>query len=305
MIYVTGDTHGGLDVRNLLDSRNTAMIKEEDYLLILGDFGFLWNKKANAKENHWLDWLEGQKWTTLFLDGNHENFDRLNGLPVKEWMGGHVHEVRKKILHLMRGEIFTIDDQKIFVLGGASSHDRGPAVGEKNSPGWWKEELPCREEIQNAGRHLQAVNYKVDYILTHCLPTSLQEIITKGKFRPDALTQYLQSVYESVEYRRWYCGHYHMDRDLGQNVSVLFDRIIPLGEKADNGKPQRGKPAYVRGEEVLFHYKGKEIHGKIAVVFAFGSFKQKEEPSYNIQITEPGESGMAIQVIESDITARV
>ena len=31
-----------------------------------------------------LDWLDGKAFTTLFVDGNHENFDRLYAYPVEK-----------------------------------------------------------------------------------------------------------------------------------------------------------------------------------------------------------------------------
>ena len=38
MIYLTGDTHGGIDVRKLLDKKFLKRVKEGDYLIICGDF---------------------------------------------------------------------------------------------------------------------------------------------------------------------------------------------------------------------------------------------------------------------------
>ena len=60
----------------------------------------------------------------MFVDGNHENYTRLyNDYPVEEWNGGKVHRIRDSVIHLMRGEIYDIDNKKIFVFGGAFSHD--------------------------------------------------------------------------------------------------------------------------------------------------------------------------------------
>lgn len=305
MIYLTGDTHGGIDVKKLLDPKVAEKIGKDDYLIICGDFGFIWNNgHESAKEKNWLDWFDDQPWTTLFVDGNHENFERLNEYPDTAWNGGAVHVIRPKLLHLMRGQVYEIDGKKIFTMGGASSHDRGPAKGQKTCKGWWPEELPDRSDYQTAGANLQKYNYKVDYIVTHCLPTSLQSEVTKGKFHPDGLTQYLQSIYQSVSYEHWYCGHYHVDRDIGQNVTILYNRIVHAGGMVASSKPMRGQPRYNRGEEVRFLYQGEEVQGKIAVVFAFGSFRQKEQPSYNISFTN-GKAGMAIQVVESDIIGSI
>ena len=55
-----------------------------------------------------------EKGTTLFVDGNHENFALLNALPEKHWNGGRVHEVREHVLYLMRGQVFTFGGLMIF-----------------------------------------------------------------------------------------------------------------------------------------------------------------------------------------------
>lgn len=47
---------------------------------------------------------------TLFVDGNHDCHPRLADYPVKEWNGGLVHEIRPHVLHLMRGQVFNIND---------------------------------------------------------------------------------------------------------------------------------------------------------------------------------------------------
>src|SRR5699024_12624046 len=36
---------------------------------------------------------------------------------------GKVHKIRDSVIHLMRGEIFDIDNKKFFTFGGAKSHD--------------------------------------------------------------------------------------------------------------------------------------------------------------------------------------
>ena len=64
-----------------------------------------------------------KKFTTLFVDGKHENFTRLYNYPVEEWYGGKVHKIRDSVLHLMRGEICNIDNKNFFTFGGAKSHD--------------------------------------------------------------------------------------------------------------------------------------------------------------------------------------
>lgn len=108
---------------------------KEDCVIICGDFGGIWNYGfENQKEAEALDWLDSRPFTTLFVCGNHENFDRLYEYPVEEWHGGKVHKIRDSVLHMMRGQVFEIDDRKIFSFGGASSHDIDGGVLELEDP---------------------------------------------------------------------------------------------------------------------------------------------------------------------------
>ena len=45
--------------------------------IICGDFGGIWDKSGDSKKEAMiLNQLECKSYTTLFVDGNHENFDR-------------------------------------------------------------------------------------------------------------------------------------------------------------------------------------------------------------------------------------
>ena len=132
MIYITGDTHGGFQRFGSKYFPQQTQMGRNDYMIICGDFGGLWD--GGQKDQHWLDWLAEKPFTTLFVDGNHENFDLLNALPEKEWHGGRVHEVRENILHLMRGQIFTFGGLTWFTMGGASSHDIQDGVLDPEAP---------------------------------------------------------------------------------------------------------------------------------------------------------------------------
>lgn len=97
MLYVTGDTHGALDIRKLNTSNfpEQRSMTKEDYVAIMGDFGLVWD---DGKEDlYWRKWLAGKNFTTLFIDGNHENFDLLKRYEVVEWHGGKVQFINDSI----------------------------------------------------------------------------------------------------------------------------------------------------------------------------------------------------------------
>jgi predicted phosphodiesterase len=235
LIYLTGDTHIPIDIEKLNQEnfKEQELLDENDYLIVCGDFGLIWAGLTNKIEEYWTKWLNAKKFNILFIDGNHENFSRLDNYPVKEWNGGKVHVISKNIFHLMRGQVFTLEGKKIFTLGGASSHDKET---RQENISWWERELPNYSEIIEATDNLEKNDYKVDYIITHCMPSSLiPEILTKEFIQYDSLTNFLDMVKDTVEFKRWYCGHYHTDYNYTDfPLTVLYDQIIPLGETAIN-----------------------------------------------------------------------
>lgn len=228
MIYLTGDTHGTIEIGKLSRANLAAERVEPgdgDYVIVLGDFGLVFAPDGqSAEERWWLRWLDQKPWTTLFVDGNHENFARLNALPEEDWHGGRVHRVSDSVLHLMRGQVFEIEGSSFFTLGGAASHDR---QFRKEGRSWWQEELPSEEELRRADEALEARGRKVNYVLTHCAPTLVQGRINP-MFLPDRLTEYLQHVRDTTDFHRWYFGHYHIDREYDDGFIALYNCVVPI-----------------------------------------------------------------------------
>ena len=131
MIYITGDTHGDYSRFTNEEFPLQAELTKDDYVIICGDFGIWDNSRI---ENYNFDFLESRPFTTLFVDGNHENYDLLDSYPVSEWHGGKVQIIRPNIIHLMRGQIYEIEGKKYFVMGGAACHDVWNGILDPNSP---------------------------------------------------------------------------------------------------------------------------------------------------------------------------
>ncbi|MBQ4534490.1 MAG: metallophosphoesterase, partial [Ruminococcus sp.] len=134
MIYVTGDTHG--DYSRFKDPA-IKKLRRGDTLIICGDFGFFWN--GSRKERSVIKKLTKKGYTIAFLDGCHENFDILEEYPVTEWNGGKARVIAGNLIHLMRGQVYTIENKKIFTFGGGHSQDFD---FRRSSENWWKREKP-------------------------------------------------------------------------------------------------------------------------------------------------------------------
>ena len=246
MIYITGDTHSDFSRFTEENFPIQSEMTKEDYIIICGDFGGVWTfEEESSREKETLDWLNNKNFTTLFVDGNHENYTRLYNYPIEEWKGGKVHKIRDSVLHLMRGEIFDIDNKKIFAFGGARSHDiqdgilnldEEEKIYEYRKRGayfrirdfsWWDLELPTNQEMENGIENLEKINYKVDYIISHCCPTSIQTLIN-STYKRDVLTDYLQQISEKCTFKRWYFGHYHDYKQINSQFTFLYEDIVPL-----------------------------------------------------------------------------
>ena len=246
MIYITGDTHSDFFRLSSGSFPQQRVMCRNDYVFITGDFGGVWD--GSNKEKYWLDWLEKKPFTTLFVDGNHENFSSLNAMPVQEWNGGKVHQVRPHVLHLMRGQVFEISGLTFFVMGGAASHDISDGILDPVSPNfkreywfkrrtcqmfrvkgvsWWPEELPSEEEYEEAVENLERAGWKVDYILTHCAPTSIQQKLS-ADYTPDQLTDFLQTIKSRCEFRQWFFGHYHCNSVVDDQFVLQWEKITAL-----------------------------------------------------------------------------
>lgn len=257
-VYVCGDTHGTHDLAKLKAFRNVhPELTKNDYVIVCGDFGLLWNneyfvknwetnklKIPNQPHDEWWDdnevylyyWYESCPWTTLFVDGNHENFDRLNSYPITEWNGGRVQKISDSIIHLMRGEIYEIDGHSYFCMGGAMSTDRGPAVGNEDIAAhnwWWPQEIPTIDDWNNAYNNLEKYQWTVDFIITHDTPASVTMAINKG-YRISEVSNRLEMIKYSTDFIHWFCGHMHCDKDF-EKVSILY-RDLPINVEEYNYK---------------------------------------------------------------------
>lgn len=228
MIYITGDVHRDIDIHKLSSANwpEGETLTRDDYLIICGDFGLVWDNEdaISQAEQYWTEWLNEMPWTTLFVDGNHENHDRLNRMPVIEKFGGKVHKVADNIYHLMRGEYYNIDGSTFFTMGGAASHDRHYRT---EGVSWWSNEMPSINEMNWATDNLRAHNMEVDYIITHCAPRSIQAKLVPW-YEQDGLTSFLNFIYEDVKFKKWFCGHYHIDLKVNEKFVVCYDKIISL-----------------------------------------------------------------------------
>ncbi len=224
MFYITGDTHIPIDIDKLSsDSFTKLSLTRNDYLIICGDFGGIWDNSQTRTD--FLYKLNDCNFTTLFVDGNHENFDMLNAMPVSPWKGGKVHYIHDNIIHLMRGQVFDIDGKLFFTMGGGNSIDKHFRIEHES---WWSQEMPSRTEYNMAVENLQKHQNKVDYIITHTAPTSIINQAQLKNHYEEELTDFFQRVMSHVSFDKWFFGHFHEDIVIDDKFYLMYNKIYDL-----------------------------------------------------------------------------
>ncbi len=224
-IYITGDIHGDpfhrFSSKNFLEGKK---LSKNDFVIIVGDFGIIWEGKSNKDELYKLEWLDNKPWTTLFLDGNHENFFRLNEFPVEHRFGGTVGIISESVYHLKRGEIYTLGNKTFFCFGGALSWDKEHRI---TGISHWNEEIPNFKEMDKGIANLQECQYEVDYVLSHTFPTRLRAALSIAEDKnseQDPTCKYLEHIAQITTFKKWFFGHMHINVNFGK-YECLYERI--------------------------------------------------------------------------------
>lgn len=228
-IYITGDKHGSfLPIEGVVRHND---ITEDDVLIIAGDAGYVWDDNYPYRVNTLSQTFPG---TIAFIDGNHENFDILDNLPICKWCGGKAHKVGERVYHLMRGEIYKINRKTIFTFGGARSNDKDRRVEGES---WWKQEDPTLEEFDYGRKKLMENLDKIEYVITHETPQFARKDIKRTKvIEPDYhLPKLFDNWYELIttgkKFKKWYFGHMHVDQMITPQLRALHNNILLIGDE--------------------------------------------------------------------------
>ena len=216
MIMLSGDLHG--NAVGELSAINSKNVEEKcktpeliKYHIILGDCGFLFGGNSVKNDKYLQSWFNSKEYITLCVFGNHENYDNILSLPkVDIGIGEEVYKVSEKIYYLQRGKIYTIEEKKFLVLGGGESIDKCYRIPRVS---WWEQEQWSYTEQENLFNLLKEVK-SVDYIISHTAPDcfiSFLEMHLRHSLKeyPDNTVIINNEVNSQVEFKHWYCGHYH------------------------------------------------------------------------------------------------
>jgi hypothetical protein len=157
-IAIAGDWHS--DTGYAVAAIDHAAKRDAGVLLHMGDFGYNFTDSyLDALD----DALRRHDLELGFVDGNHENFDRLLAQPVA---ADGLRHLRERIVHLPRGFRWRWGTTRCLAVGGAYSIDRFLRTPGKS---WWPQEtitVAQARDIITAGR--------ADVMFCHDCPAGIE-----------------------------------------------------------------------------------------------------------------------------------
>ncbi len=229
-VAIAGDWHADTDygVRAI----EHAATRNATVLLHLGDFGYNFT-------DAYLDALDAalarHDLVLGFVDGNHENFDRLLGIPVA---ADGLRYLRERIVHLPRGFRWSWAGTRCLALGGAYSIDRFLRIPSRS---WWPQETITPQQARAV-----AAGGRADVMFCHDCPAGIEvagmladrigcpaeELARSAEHR-----ERLRGVVDSVRPDRLWHGHFHYRyRALlaGTDFTTVVDGLGKNGQPIDN-----------------------------------------------------------------------
>ena len=227
MVYYTGDIHG--DISRVISFIENKKLTSEDTIVLLGDVGL--NYYGDKGEKFKKQILNTMGVNILCVHGHHEM--RPYSLPryhEANWGGGvvYVEEDFPNIRFAKDGEIYNLEGKEAIVIGGAYSVDKYYRLSRGYN--WFSDEQPSFEIKERVERKLESVNWKVDYVLTHTCP---KRYIPFEAFLPgldqstvdNSTEEWLDSIENRLEYKRWLCGHWHIDKRIDK-MEFLMHLVV-------------------------------------------------------------------------------
>lgn len=227
--FLTGDTHG-----QVTPIVNFAHEHPGDAIIILGDAG--WNYHGGSNDRARKAQLAQLPIEIYCVRGNHEmRPEDVSGMDLiydgRTQNYCYWEEEYPNIKYFQDGEVYTINDKKCLVLGGAYSVDKWYRL--ERGYEWFKnEQLSCDEMnyIYDTykGRHF-------DCILSHTCPLGWQptDLFLPGldQSTVDATMEvWMDEFRRAISFNAWCWAHYHDDRESwtvdGKHLIMLYHKVI-------------------------------------------------------------------------------
>ena len=229
VVYVTGDTHGSY--RHIRTFVREHGLKPEDVIVCLGDTGF--DYFGDERDDAVKARAARANVTLLCVRGNHDrNPAALSSYHRLPWRGGEVFadDAYPSLLFARDGSVFDLEGRAAIAIGGAYSVDKQHRLDKGYC--WFPDEQLTEAEKRHVERALENRNWRVDTVLSHTCPAASvprEALLTSidQSTVDTAMEDWLQHIERRLDYRRWYCGHFHIEKQVGR-LRFLHKDIVPL-----------------------------------------------------------------------------
>ena len=83
--------------------------------------------------------------------------------------------------------------------------------------------------MEEGRSNLRKNDYTVDYIITHCCSTSTQIALGgAGIYEADRQTDYLEFIKNYANYKKWFFGHYHENKNVNDKEILIYEQMIRI-----------------------------------------------------------------------------
>ena len=226
MVYITGDIHGNPEF--LIYRAQQLGLTKNDTIVLLGDVGanYYLGKRDTRMKEAMTKYIEA---TILCIQGNHEERPwNVEGYYTETWNGGIVYKQAPypNLLFAKDGEVFDLEGTKCLILGGAYSVDKFYRLASGYA--WFPEEQPSDEIKADVARQLENINYKIDVVFSHTCPFKYEpiEMFISGIDQStvdDSTERWLDEIEDKLNYKAWYCGHWHVDKHVDKMRFMFTD----------------------------------------------------------------------------------
>ena len=239
-VFITGDKHGDYkSVEEFCLKWNTS---KDDLLIVLGDNGV--NYYGPHKDKRLKNYLASLPISFFMIKGNHDQRPSLklyHGDVDRHSLVKGTYLVEEDypslLFSMIHGQYSFLTNngwKQAYVMGGAYSADKWFRLdmqmrGYKGYR-WFADEQMTESEMKDALDYIQTV--KPEIILTHTCPFVYipqdMFITNVNQGTVDKTMEYFfDQVDAAIDYKRWYCGHWHTDRTTNK-VRFMYNDIILL-----------------------------------------------------------------------------
>ncbi len=104
---------------------------------------------------------------------------------------------------------------------------------------WFPDEQPSEEIREFCMSELEKYGWREDVILSHTCPYDLRPLdkLMPGldESKVDSSTElFLQKIRERITYNKWYCRHWHIDRDT-PDIEFLYRKVTMMQRNKEEG----------------------------------------------------------------------